>query len=132
MANPRRTPRLQLDFRWGLPVYVQIVKQVERQAAGGRLRPGDRLPTVRGLAADLGVHFNTVARAYRALDELGVVSTQQGRGTYILKHMPRSAARSKNKTLEALARRYIGKAKRHKFTEAEIEGMVRRILDFRL
>lgn len=46
--------------------------------------PGDQLPTVRQLAADLRVNFNTIARVYRLLDEEGVISTQHGRGTFIL------------------------------------------------
>ena len=51
--------------------------------ADGRLIPGDQLPTVRQLAADLRVNFNTIARAYRILDEVGLISTQHGRGTYV-------------------------------------------------
>jgi len=50
----------------------------------GELKPGSQLPTVRSLARSLKVNFNTVARAYRLLDEAGVISTQHGRGTYIL------------------------------------------------
>ncbi len=50
----------------------------------GDLKPEDQLPTVRHLARELKVNFNTVARAYRLLDEAGVISTQQGRGTYIM------------------------------------------------
>lgn len=50
----------------------------------GDLKPEDQLPTVRQLARELKVNFNTVARAYRLLDEAGIISTQQGRGTYIM------------------------------------------------
>ena len=73
-----------LDLRSGVPIYVQIVEQVQQLVASGKLKPGDQLPTVRQLASELRVNFNTVARAYRMLDEAGVISTQQGRGTYIL------------------------------------------------
>jgi len=75
---------LQLDFRSGSPIYLQIVEQVRRLLISGELQPGDQLPTVRQLAAELRVNFNTVARAYRMLDEARLISTQQGRGTYIL------------------------------------------------
>jgi GntR family transcriptional regulator len=75
---------LQLDFRSGVPIYVQIVEQVQQSLAAGQLKPGDQLPTVRQLASDIRVNFNTVARAYRMLDDAGLISTQQGRGTYIL------------------------------------------------
>lgn len=73
-----------LDLRSGVPIYVQIVEQVQQLVTSGKLKPGDQLPTVRQLASELRVNFNTVARAYRMLDEAGVISTQQGRGTYIL------------------------------------------------
>jgi GntR family transcriptional regulator len=126
---------LQLDFWSGLPVYLQIVRQIERQAVGprsGRLKPGYQLPTVRGLASELGVNFNTVARAYRLLNVAGVVSTQRGRGTYVIgkasaNAVPRKGRpgpRSKREALKALAREYIAQAKRYNFAEAEIRRMV--------
>lgn len=62
------------------PVIDQIVGGIRRAIAGGELRPGDELPPVRQLAADLGVNLNTVARAYRALEGAGLVSTARGRG----------------------------------------------------
>ena len=86
MANKQLI--LQIDFRSGLPIYIQIVNQVQAQIAGGILQPGDQLPTVRALAEELRVNFNTVARAYRILDEARIISTQQGRGTYITEIPP--------------------------------------------
>jgi GntR family transcriptional regulator len=79
---------LQLDFHSGLPIYTQIVNQIQSQLAYGVLKPGDQLPTVRALAEELRVNFNTVARAYRILDEVRIISTQQGRGTYITEKAP--------------------------------------------
>ena len=64
---------LRLDFHSGLPIYTQIVNQIQSQLANGRLKPGDQLPTVRALAQELRVNFNTVARAYRILDEARMV-----------------------------------------------------------
>lgn len=75
--------RIQIDFRSDQPIYLQIVEQVQQMIAQDELKKGDQLPTVRQLATDLRVNFNTVARAYRLLDEAGLISTQQGRGTYI-------------------------------------------------
>lgn len=73
-----------LDFRSGVPSYIQIVEQVQALLSSGVLKPGDQLPTVRQLASELRVNFNTIARAYRMLDEAGLISTQQGRGTYLM------------------------------------------------
>jgi len=117
---------LSLDFRSGLPIYIQIVNQVEQQVSGGILKPGAQLPTVRALASELRINFNTVARAYRLLDEAGVISTQQGRGTYILvKPPPEVERRLRRETLEALARQYIGEGKRLNFSDAELNQMVK-------
>lgn len=79
-----KSVHLVLDFHSGAPIYLQIVEQIQKMVANGELVPGDQLPTVRQLAAELRVNFNTVARAYRMLDEARLISTQQGRGTYLL------------------------------------------------
>ena len=117
---------LQVDFRSGLPIYTQIVNQVQTQIAGGILKPGDQLPTVRALAEDLRVNFNTVARAYRILDEARIISTQQGRGTYITEiPPPKVTAKLRKEALEALTQRYISEAVRLDFSKDEIIEMVK-------
>jgi GntR family transcriptional regulator len=119
-----------LDFRSGLPAYLQITRQIQTQVSNGRLRPGDKLPTVRGLALKLGVNFNTVARAYRLLHQSGLVSTQRGRGTYVMRKAPRPAVRDARTltVLDALATQYVAEAKRHHFSEAQIAAMLARRL----
>jgi GntR family transcriptional regulator len=74
---------LKVDMHSRLPIYIQIVERVEHMIATGELAPGDQLPTVRQLAQDLHVNFNTIARAYVMLDNAGIISTQQGRGTFV-------------------------------------------------
>ncbi|MGC1374674.1 MAG: GntR family transcriptional regulator [Anaerolineales bacterium] len=116
-----------LNLRSDLPIYVQIVEQVRQQVASGELKPGDQLPTVRALASDLRVNFNTVARAYRLLDEANIISTQQGRGTYILDEPPPEVTQSlRVASLEALARRFLAEALQLGFTAAQaIEYIVK-------
>jgi GntR family transcriptional regulator len=117
---------LQIDFRSGLPIYIQIVNQVQAQVAGGILKPGDQLPTVRALAEELRVNFNTVARAYRILDEARIISTQQGRGTYITEIPPAHVTEKLRKeSLEALTQRYISEAMRLDFSKAEITEIIK-------
>ena len=104
---------IQLDFRSGTPIYTQIVEQVKLQVLSGELKPEDQLPTVRALALELRVNFNTVARAYRLLDEAGIISTQQGRGTYILEvPPPERTDKLRRQALEALTRDYLNEAVR--------------------
>lgn len=123
MANKKLT--LQIDFRSGLPIYTQIVNQVQSQLVSGILKQGDQLPTVRALAEELRVNFNTVARAYRILDEARIISTQQGRGTFITEiPPPKVTEKLRQETLEALTQRYITEARRLDFSKAEIRQMV--------
>ncbi len=104
---------LEIDFRSGIPIYIQVVERIKEMLAAGKLKPGDQLPTVRALALELRVNFNTVARAYRILDEAGVISTQQGRGTYILEMPPPEMIENiRQEALEALTQRYLADAAR--------------------
>ncbi len=117
---------LHLDFHSGLPIYTQIVNQIQSQLVNKILKPGDQLPTVRALAQELRVNFNTVARAYRILDEARIISTQQGRGTYIIEvPPPEISAKLRYESLTALTQRFITEAFRLGFSEREVSQMVR-------
>jgi len=74
---------LQLNFKSGKPVYLQVVDQVKAAAASGAIRPGEALPSIRPLAEELRVNRNTIAKAYSELENLGVVETQPGRGCFL-------------------------------------------------
>lgn len=75
--------RFRLDTGSGVPVYRQIIDQVQAGIATGILNVGRQLPTVRQVAVDLAINPNTVMRAYRELEIRGVLDTQQGTGTFI-------------------------------------------------
>jgi GntR family transcriptional regulator len=81
MRNPSH--RLTLDTASGVPIYRQVIDWVRVCVAGGELAPGEQLPTVRQLAVDLNVNYNTVARAYLDLERMGTVHTLRGKGTFI-------------------------------------------------
>jgi GntR family transcriptional regulator len=124
MAEKKLT--LHLDFHSGLPIYTQIVNQIQSQLANKIIKPGDQLPTVRALAQELCINFNTVARAYRILDEERIISTQQGRGTYITEIPPPEVSEKlRRESLEALAQRFINEAFRLGFSEREVSQMVK-------
>jgi GntR family transcriptional regulator len=116
---------LEIDFRSGIPIYLQVVERIKERIASGRLKPGDQLPTVRSMALELRVNFNTIARAYRILDEVGIISTQQGRGTYILEMPPPEVAEVlRQQSLEALTQRYISEVVRLGSSPNEIARMI--------
>lgn len=85
MATEKKPSPLKfvLDPTGGVPFYRQIILQVEMAIADGRLTAGTQLPTVRALAVELEINPNTVARAYSELEIRGIVTTQQGSGTFI-------------------------------------------------
>jgi GntR family transcriptional regulator len=74
---------LQINFKAGLPIYLQIVDQVKAAASSGTLQPGEALPSIRPLAEELRVNRNTVAKAYSELESQGVIETLPGRGCFV-------------------------------------------------
>lgn len=121
---------IELDFRSHVPIYSQIVDQVKQLVAQGALQPGEQLPTVRQLAADLRVNFNTVARAYRMLDEAGVISTQQGRGTYVLEPANAAAIHDlREAALEGLIRSFLKEAQGLGYEPQDVEERTRSQID---
>lgn len=75
--------RIRISLQDGVPIYLQIASQVKYLVASGGLLPGDQLPSVRKLAEDLVINPNTVARAYRELENEGVLVTRRGAGVYV-------------------------------------------------
>jgi GntR family transcriptional regulator len=102
---------------------------VQRLVLSGELKVGDQLPTVRELATELRINFNTVARAYRTLDETRLISTQRGRGTYIWEAPSVEGVESlRHKSLQALARNYFSEAARLGYSPEQIEEALETLL----
>jgi GntR family transcriptional regulator len=74
---------LQINYRSGKPVYLQVVDQVKAAAASGAIQTGESLPSIRPLAEELRVNRNTIAKAYTELESQGVIETIPGRGCFI-------------------------------------------------
>ena len=103
--------QVEIDLTSKIPIYVQIIDQIKHKIAIGELSPDDQLPTVRQMATDLRVNFNTVARAYRLLDDEGLISTQHGRGTFILPPASEQNGEAlRREDLEWLTRQYLNEA----------------------
>lgn len=87
MKSPHKLATLEFTFRLdhqsGVPVYRQLIDQVQAAIAMGALCVGDQLPTVRRVAVDLAINPNTVVRAYREMEVRGILDTQQGTGTFV-------------------------------------------------
>ena len=110
---------IEIDPASGVAPYEQLRTQVAAQASDGRLPAGTRLPTVRQLAADLGIAANTVARAYRELEADGVVVTHGRRGTFVTSEVLATGGGP-----DSLASEYVAAARRAGLTLAEATRLV--------
>ena len=75
--------QIRIDNASDRPVYQQIIDQVKRDIALGRLARDERLPTVRQLAAQLAINPNTISKAYRQMEQEGIINTRPGAGTFV-------------------------------------------------
>ena len=94
-----------------VPLYAQIVERIRHLIALGALRPGDRLPPVRELAARTRVNRNTAARAVRELEAQGVVRTRVGQGTFVSDEAPRLDRKRRQAALDAALDRLLVEAR---------------------
>lgn len=74
---------LQINFKSGKPVYLQVVDQIKAAAASGAMQSGESLPSIRPLAEELRVNRNTIAKAYSELENQGVIETIPGKGCFV-------------------------------------------------
>ncbi len=102
--------RFNLDQKSGVPFYKQLILQAEMAIADGRLAQGDQLPTVRSLAVALSINPNTVARAYSQLEVRGIVSTQQGTGTFVSDRKIQHSEVERERVLAELTRNIVVQA----------------------
>ena len=119
-----------LEFHSGIPVYRQIIHHVQTAVAEGRLVAGDQLPTIRALHEKLQVNPNTVAKAYRELQHLGVIAAEHGSGCFIA---PTALAkpeilppRQKKAKLAALCARFAAEARSHGISFDELVEQLKR------
>jgi GntR family transcriptional regulator len=127
-ANPRTAFQLTLDPRSGVPVYRQIIDQVQGGMASGTLAAGDQLPTVRQLAVDLAINPNTVLRAYRELELGGMLETQQGTGTFITQKKVKRDQVERARQLNQLAGDFVARAGAAGFMVEELLEVLRELI----
>src|SRR5712691_256251 len=103
--------QIQISTSDGVPIYQQIVNQVRYLIAAGRLQPGEELLPIRGLAEQLTVNPNTVARAYLELERAGIVNKRHGSGTYVSETRSQLGQREKIKILTKRADALLAEAR---------------------
>jgi GntR family transcriptional regulator len=128
MPARRETFSFELDMRSGVPVYRQLIDQVNSSLASGRVSPGDQLPTVRQAAVDLAINPNTVIRAYRELEIRGILSTQQGTGTFVTDAQVEESKVERERRLTRLVDEFAARAGRESFTIEELIARLEEML----
>ena len=109
----------------GVPIYLQIVNQVKYLVAAGRAGPGAEMPAIRALAERLLVNPNTVARAYRELEAMGVVTSRQGSGTFVAEGGPQMGRRERMRVLAERADALLAEASHLDVPLEEVIKLVR-------
>ena len=114
-----------LDPRSGVPIYRQLMDQIQAGMASGYLSSGTQIPTVRQVAVDLAINPNTVLRAYRELEIRGVLETQQGTGTFISDRKVESDGPERERQLEQLVSELVARAGAAGFTVKDVMDRLR-------
>jgi GntR family transcriptional regulator len=117
-----------LNTHSGVPPYLQIVQQVKQALQVGILQPGDQLPTVKEVVAHIAINPNTVAKAYRELESLGLTEGRTGSGTFVRKR-PAGPSPEIQEALSQELRSWVAKARTTGLSDEAIEALVRIALD---
>src|SRR5271156_6385704 len=120
---------LQIDFKSGKPVYLQLVDQIRYAAASGGLRTGESLPSIRPLAEELRVNRNTVAKAYTELENQGVIETIPGKGCFLKEVASLLTKSARNDLLTQEIDRAIVAAHHLQINDADLLALVRARLE---
>ena len=120
---------LQIDFKSGIPVYLQLVDQIKRTAASGGIRPGESLPGIRPLAEELRLNRNTVAKAYSELESQGIVENVQGKGCFLKDVNSPLTKAARNDMLAQEVDRVIVAAHHLQIADAELVSLLKKRLD---
>jgi GntR family transcriptional regulator len=117
-----------LDPSSGVSLYVQLMQQVRQSLLFGLLKPGDKLPTVKEVAAQVAVNPNTVLRAYRDLEHEGMVVSRPGLGTFVTAGAPASIARDRYRALRADLERCIRKGRAEHLDDSTLAALFAHVL----
>lgn len=121
----------EVDHASGLPVWIQVKNRIAYLIGSGEFAEGDRLPTVRGLAVDLDISYNTVNRAYMDLEREGYITTRKGRGTFVAERHDIGAARATDSPIELVIDDMIRACSGAGLADDDILALVEARLDFR-
>lgn len=115
---------IRVETTSGLPITRQIADQIRAHCAGGTLRPGDRLPSVRELARELAVNQNTVLRVYERLTGEGLLERRHGDGTFVADRLPAGRLAAERELLRQDVERLVRRAGDLGVADADLRAML--------
>ena len=121
----------EIDHNSGMPVWIQVKNRLAYLIGAGTYAPGERLPTVRSLAIELDISYNTANRAYMDLEREGYISTRKGRGTFVAERNDVGAARASDSPVELVIDDMIRACSASGLADADILAMVAARLEHR-
>ena len=123
VSAANQTVQITIDSDSGIPLWLQLRNRLIYLIASGRLKAGDKLPTVRELAVDLGVNYNTVSKVYQDIERDGYIVSKRGRGTFVHDKY-RNASETADNAAESLADAFIQQCRELGVPRADIVALV--------
>ena len=118
-----------IDVHSGVPAYRQLVDQIRLQVAGGRLQPGDEIPSTRALSAELGLNPMTISRAYALLEEEGILDRRPGLPLVVRARSGATTATARSAQLSKALRPLASMARQLDISGKEAGDALRRLID---
>jgi len=118
-----------IDVHSGVPAYRQLVDQIRLQVAGGRLQPGDEIPSTRALSAELGLNPMTISRAYALLEEEGILERRPGLPLVVRARSGATTATARGAQLSKALRPLASMARQLGISGKEAGDALRRLID---
>ena len=120
---------IKINTESGVPIYLQIMRQIKLLVVYGSLKPGDQLPSVRDLAIELRINPNTVAKIYRELQHEKIIESKRGEGNYISENVLEPLSKEKHKIIRESLKSFLGQARSFGYTDKEIREIFSEVLE---
>ncbi len=124
VSAANQTVQITIDSDSGIPLWLQLRNRLIYLIASGKFQVGDKLPTVRELAVDLGVNYNTVSKVYQDIERDGYIVSKRGKGTFVAERAPAEAEAAKSE-VEFLADEFIRQCRELGVPRQDIADLVR-------
>lgn len=128
-ARPATPMLISIDLHSGVPAYRQLVDQIRLQVAGGRLKPGDEIPSTRALSAELSLNPMTISRAYALLEEEGVLERRPGLPLVVRARSGATGATARSAQFAKAVRPVVSMARQLGISGKDAGEMLRRLID---